>query len=106
MSSASTSRSLLGASTMPSPFEEAVHDVIASLQPGDVLSYGEVAVEAGYPNAARAVGVYLRNHGGGLPWWRVVAAGGRIISRCAEDQVRHLTEEGHLVERRRVRPPS
>ena len=89
---------------MATPFERAVHDVIASLQPGEVLSYGEVAIEAGYPNAARAVGVYLRNSEG-LPWWRVTGAGGRIISRCADDQARHLVEEGHDVVRRRVRPP-
>ena len=88
---------------MATEFQTAVHEVIASLQPGDVLTYGEVATEAGYPGAARGVGSYLRGSEG-LPWWRVVGAGGRIVSRCAQDQVRHLVAEGHRVERGRVRP--
>ena len=40
-------------------FEEAVTAVISSLEPGDVVTYGEVAAEAGYPGAARAVGTVL-----------------------------------------------
>ena len=38
------------------PFEPAVIRVIESLKPGDLISYGEIAAEAGYPGAARAVG--------------------------------------------------
>ena len=35
------------------PFEEAVVAVLGSLGPGDVVTYGEVAAEAGYPGRAR-----------------------------------------------------
>ncbi len=34
-------------------FEKAVAGVLNSLQPGDVVTYGEVATEAGWPGAAR-----------------------------------------------------
>ena len=52
-------------------FETAVIRVIESLKPGDLISYGEVAAEAGFPGAARAVGRVLKVTDG-LPWWRVV----------------------------------
>ena len=38
------------------------------------MTYGEVALEAGYPGAARAVGHLLATSDGALPWWRVVTA--------------------------------
>ena len=45
-------------------FSEAVATVLAGLDEGEVLSYGEVAEEAGFPGGARAVGQFLkRNHG-------------------------------------------
>lgn len=82
-------------------FEEKVTKVITSLQPGDVVTYGEVAAEAGFPGAARAVGTLLRNSEG-LPWWRVVGAGGRIRTPNPERQIRLLTDEGVLVVNGRV----
>lgn len=82
-------------------FEESVVAVIASLVPGDVVTYGEVAAEAGYPGAARAVGSVLRTSEG-LPWWRVVGAGGRIRTPNPERQIRLLTDEGVLVMNKRV----
>ena len=82
-------------------FEEDVTRVITSLAPGDVVTYGEVAAEAGYPGAARAVGTLLRNSEG-LPWWRVVGAGGRIRTPDPDRQIRMLTDEGVLVVNGRV----
>lgn len=82
-------------------FEKAVVAVISSLKPGDVVTYGEVAAEAGYPGAARAVGSVLRTSEG-LPWWRVVGAGGRIRTPNPERQIRLLTDEGVLVMNERV----
>jgi len=77
-------------------FEEAVIAVISSLEPGDVVTYGEVAAEAGYPGAARAVGTVLsKSHG--LPWWRVVGAGGRIRTPHEERQAALLADEGVLI---------
>jgi methylated-DNA-protein-cysteine methyltransferase-like protein len=82
-------------------FEDAVIAVISSLQPGDVVTYGEVAAEAGYPGAARAVGTILRRSEG-LPWWRVVGSGGRIRTPDPQRQIRLLTDEGVLVVGNRV----
>ncbi len=75
-------------------FEKAVVEVLESLRPGDVVTYGEVAEEAGYPRAARAVGALLRTSDGGLPWWRVVGAGGRLRAPDQHRQATLLAQEG------------
>ena len=84
-------------------FEDRVVAVIASLAPGEVVTYGEVALEAGSPGAARAVGNILSRSGGELPWWRVVAAGGRLATGKEGEQARRLRAEGVKVENGRVR---
>ena len=44
----------------PEPdLERAVAAVLGSLRPGDVVAYGEVAAEAGWPGRSRAVGRLL-----------------------------------------------
>jgi methylated-DNA-protein-cysteine methyltransferase-like protein len=82
-------------------FEEAVTAVISSLRPGDVVTYGEVAAEAGYPGAARAVGTVL-SKSVGLPWWRVVGSGGKIRTAVEDRQARLLADEGVLIVNGRV----
>jgi len=82
-------------------FEDAVIAVVGRLEPGDVVTYGEVAAEAGYPGAARAVGTLLR-HTDGLPWWRVVGTGGRIRTPDPAHQARLLADEGVLIVNNRV----
>lgn len=78
----------------PKPsFEDAVREVILALEPGDVIAYGEVASEAGFPGAARAVGRVLRDSDG-LPWWRVVAATGRLVPGLEVEHARRLAAEG------------
>jgi methylated-DNA-protein-cysteine methyltransferase-like protein len=74
-------------------FEDSVIAVISSLQPGDVTTYGEVAEEAGYPGAARAVGNIL-GKSEGLPWWRVVGSGGYLRTPKWEHQAALLRAEG------------
>lgn len=78
-------------------FEGAVAAVISSLRPGDVVTYGEVAAEAGYPGAARAVGNFLRHTDMELPWWRVVGSGGWLRSPDPARQARYLADDGILV---------
>jgi methylated-DNA-protein-cysteine methyltransferase related protein len=68
-----------------------------------VVTYGEVAAQAGSPGAARGVGTVLRSSTRELPWWRVVGAGGRLVAPSAETQARLLRAEGVEVERGRVR---
>jgi len=85
------------------PFETDVATVLDSLRDGEVLSYGEVAAEAGHPGAHRAVGRFLRDHGG-HHWWRVVTASGRLVPGHEVEQARLLAAEGVDVRDGRVRP--
>ncbi|MEZ5165060.1 MAG: diguanylate cyclase [Acidimicrobiales bacterium] len=80
-------------------FERDVVRILRGLSPGDVVTYGEVAAEAGHPGAARAVGSLLRRGSaiGPLPWWRVVTAAGRLVPGHEEEQARRLRAEGVVV---------
>jgi methylated-DNA-protein-cysteine methyltransferase-like protein len=81
---------------VPADFRQRVVNVINSLQPGEVVSYGDVAAQAGYPGAARGVGAVLA-HSDGLPWWRVVMATGRLAPGKEDEQGRRLRAEGVAV---------
>ncbi|MFQ5968524.1 MAG: MGMT family protein [Acidimicrobiia bacterium] len=82
-------------------FEDDVLRVLRSLAPGEVVTYGEVASEAGHPGAARAVGNLLRTSEG-LPWWRVVTASGRLVPGHETVQAQRLSSEGVEVRAGRV----
>lgn len=82
-------------------FERAVVNVVRRLRPGEVASYGEIAQEAGFPGAARAVGNVLANSDG-LPWWRVVRADGTLAAPDERKQARLLRAEGVPVRYGRV----
>jgi methylated-DNA-protein-cysteine methyltransferase-like protein len=85
-------------------FEAAVANVLLSLHRGDVVTYGEVAAEAGYPGRARAVGAFLAAHGHAYPWWRVVTSTGRLVPGHEAEHGRRLRREGvHVDGRGRVR---
>jgi len=84
------------------PFEQAVAKVLRGLQPGDVVTYGEVAEEAGYPGRARAVGRFLAECGGDYPWWRVVTSTGRLVPGHEDEHARRLRAEGIAVRNNRV----
>lgn len=61
------------------PFEKKVLTIVSRIPPGRVTTYGDVARLAGKPRAARAVGNIMRTADRpGLPYHRVVAAGGRL----------------------------
>lgn len=85
------------------PFEAAVAAVLADLTPGEVVTYGEVAAEAGHPGAHRAVGRFLRDHDG-HPWWRVVTSTGRLVPGHELEQARRLAAEGVVTADGRIRP--
>ncbi len=85
------------------PFQQHVAAVVAGLQPGEVLTYGEVALEAGHPGAAQAVANVLRRVPD-LPWWRVVPTSGRLYRTHAPVQQPLLEADGVTVDdERRVR---
>jgi methylated-DNA-protein-cysteine methyltransferase-like protein len=75
-------------------FVEAATQVIAAIPMGEVVTYGEVADEAGYPGASRAVGRLLATSPEGLPWWRVVTASGRLVPGHERNHARLLRAEG------------
>lgn len=60
-------------------FTRRVLAILARIPPGRVLTYGDLARLAGRPGAARAAGNIMRTASiPGLPYHRVVAAGGRV----------------------------
>ncbi|WP_078713909.1 MGMT family protein [Agreia bicolorata] len=59
----------------PHEFALDVLDLVDSIPPGQVLTYGEVASMLG-SRASRRVGAVLRESGGEHPWWRVLRSGG------------------------------
>ncbi len=89
-----TARTEKGKITVVPGFEDAVEEVLRAIPRGEVMTYGEVAAEAGYPGAARAVGTLLSRSGGTLPWWRVVAANGRLVPGHEPEHATRLRAEG------------
>ena len=77
--------------------------VLQSLGPGEVVTYGEVAAEAGFPGAARAVGRLLATTAEDVPWWRVVTSNGRLVPGHEATLAERLRAEGVEVADGRVR---
>jgi methylated-DNA-protein-cysteine methyltransferase related protein len=81
-----------------------IRATIRKIPRGKVSTYGAVAHAAGFPGAARQV-VRALQHSYGLPWQRVVAAGGRIAlpgERGLEQRFR-LEAEGVKFSGKKVR---
>jgi methylated-DNA-protein-cysteine methyltransferase-like protein len=78
-------------------------DVIRALQPGEVVTYGDIAEVAGYPRMSRLVGRILAITEDDLPWWRVVNSVGRLVPGNEVEQSALLRAEGVVVEAGRVR---
>ena len=93
---------------MADDFRPRVVAVLRALAPGEVVSYGDVAAQAGFPGAARGVGAILAGSGGGdeeLPWWRVVNSVGRLVPGHEVEHARRLRAEGVEVVDGKVRRP-
>ena len=77
----------------------AILAVVRQVPVGRVTTYGAVAARAGLPRQARLVGKVLAGlpDDSGVPWQRVVAAGGRIAfppgSAARERQIARLRDE-------------
>ncbi len=84
-------------------FEARVVRVLVALEEGEVVSYGDVADDAGYPGRSRAVGALLAEATVDVPWWRVVRSDGRLVTEPAADQAGLLRAEGVVVANGRVR---
>ena len=86
------------------PFERRVLTVVSRIPAGRVATYGDIATLAGRPGAARAVGNIMRQADRpGLPYHRVVAAGGALGGYSSLPLKRSLlAAEGLIVTARRV----
>lgn len=80
-----------------------IEQVIRAIPRGKVLTYGGVAKAAGLPGLSRMVARVLRR-GFGLPWQRVLGAGGEIKLRgdSAIEQRLRLEAEGVRFRGRKV----
>ncbi len=60
-------------------FKETVLQIVREIPKGGTMSYGEIALQAGHPGAARAVGTIMKdNYDESVPCHRVLAANGGI----------------------------
>ena len=80
---------------------EMVLAAVRRIPRGKVCTYGNVAEVAGLPRRARLVGTVLRQTSArGLPWYRVINAGGRIsfpVGSEAYARQRHKLEAEGVV---------
>lgn len=86
-------------------FARRVLAILGRIPPGRVVTYGDVARMAGRPGAARAVGNIMRQADApGLPYHRVVAAGGRVGGYGGTPGLKAalLSAEGLVVRRHRI----
>ena len=60
-------------------FTEPVHDVVKKIPKGSYMTYKEVAIKIGKPNASRAVGTVLsKNFNLDIPCHRVIRSDGKM----------------------------
>ena len=81
----------------PQEYVEAVLDLVDRIPRGRVMSYGAIAeylVERFGRGSARRVGTIMAQHGGSVPWHRVVNANGRTPPGHEAKAHRLLVEEG------------
>ncbi|UTH75809.1 MGMT family protein [Chromobacterium sp. IIBBL 290-4] len=83
---------------MPPEFARRVLALLAQVPAGRVITYGELAAQAGFPRHSRHVGRLLGHLPDGVqaPWHRVLGAGGRLSrpgSQHADWQKLLLEEE-------------
>ena len=84
----------------PAVLDQSVPEMILAavrrIPRGRVCTYGNVAEVAGLPRRARLVGTVLRQTSArGLPWYRVINAGGRISFPTGSDA---YTRQRHKLE--------
>ena len=82
---------------MLTDYAEQVLDVVESIPPGRVMSYGmvaEVVRERTGRGSARTVGMVMARYGGAVCWHRVVSGGGRLPPGHEAEARRLLAAEG------------
>ena len=84
-------------------FASSVLDVVDSIPPGRVMSYGDIAEYLGAGPGPRQVGRVMAVYGGAVAWWRVIHADGTPAPGHDSVAVRHYLAEGTPL--RSARPP-
>ncbi len=80
---------------------EAVRALVASIPPGRVSTYGDIAEVAGLPSP-RIVAWIMRTDSSDLPWHRVIRSSGRPAPHLTTKQLELLRAEGVLARDGRV----
>jgi methylated-DNA-protein-cysteine methyltransferase related protein len=78
-------------------YVEEVLSLVERIPPGRVMSYGVVAEVVGAAlgrGGPRTVGAVMASYGGGVHWWRVVTASGRLPPGNEVAALRELVAEG------------
>ena len=87
-----------GVSGFRDRFDHRVWEVVASIPPGRVMGYGEVARAAGFPRYSRMVGAAMGRSPEPLPWHRVVRSNRTLAfdqgSSAYREQAQLLKQEG------------
>jgi methylated-DNA-protein-cysteine methyltransferase-like protein len=72
-------------------FKERVLAIVAAVPARRVVTYGQVAMLAGRPRAAREVGWIAHAGGHGVPWHRVVNRAGGLATGYTDGRMGHRT---------------
>ena len=78
---------------LPTPFAEAVLDLVEQIPSGRVMAYGDVAAVLG-SGGARAVGTVMARFGSGVPWHRVLRSDGSPPAGHEAEALRRHRREG------------
>jgi len=81
----------------PQEYVEEVLSLVERIPAGKVMSYGAIAdalADRSGRNSARRVGTILAQHGGAVPWHRVVTSAGRLPPGNELEARRRLLSDG------------
>ncbi len=76
----------------PEEYVEAVLSLVETVPAGRVTTYGAIADAVGR-YGPRRVGNVMAEHGGSVPWWRVVRADGSLPPSHDEEAQEHYRAE-------------
>ena len=84
-------------------FVERVLDLVDSIPIGRVVTYGDIAAHLG-EGGPRNVGTVMSLYGSGVPWHRVIRAGGLPAKGHEDEVLRLLAAEGVTIRNGRIDP--
>jgi alkylated DNA nucleotide flippase Atl1 len=79
---------------LPTPYAEAVLDLVERIPSGRAMAYGDVAAALQRGGGPRQVGTVMARFGSGVPWHRVVRADGRPAAGHEAEALRRHRREG------------